>query len=90
MYKPEKENKHYFLVICAVASLVGWAFFTYYRPIVVESSCSDIAATSSNLYLRKRDKLDPYFTYENVKARCLEETKYEHTTPIYWPGNASE
>ncbi len=73
MYKPENNNTHYFLIVIATASLIAWAFFTYYKPIIIEASCSDIAEGSSGLYAKRKEIYDPRFTYENLKVRCIEE-----------------
>jgi hypothetical protein len=74
MYRPEGKSKAYLLVVLGVASIIAWAFFKFYRPVLLDESCSEVALNSSNLYASKKD-FDPAYSYDNLKERCLEETK---------------
>lgn len=60
------------LILLTTALAIGWYFTNSVKPAIIEASCADIAERSSNLY--KRRELDPYYTFENTKARCIEET----------------
>jgi hypothetical protein len=73
MYKPERISKIYLLIFAGFASLIGWAFFEYYRSLIIEAGCSEIAAASSILFGKNKEKTNPFYKYENIKARCLEE-----------------
>ena len=74
MYKPDGKSKAYLLVILGFASIIAWAFFKYYRPLILEESCSEVALNSSNLYQDKKG-YDSNYTFDNLKSRCIEETK---------------
>jgi hypothetical protein len=71
MYEPERGSKLYILLIAAVASLLGWSFFVFYKPMIIEASCSEIAATSSNLLFKNREKYTGEFSFYNVKSDCV-------------------
>jgi hypothetical protein len=73
MYEPEKRSKMYLVIVAACASLIGWAFFTYYRPLLIDASCSEVAVQASSISLKKRYEIDPFYNYDNVKARCKED-----------------
>lgn len=73
MYKPDRKSRIYLYVIFIVASLVGWFFFIYSKPLITETACSEIASKST-YFVSKRYQLDPENSYENIKSRCLEES----------------
>jgi len=75
MYTPEHKSKIYLLVIAGVASLIGWAILTQYRPMLIETSCSEVAANSSNVLSKRYTIEDDDFSYETVKKECLHEFK---------------
>ncbi|OGM32987.1 hypothetical protein A3D01_05690 [Candidatus Woesebacteria bacterium RIFCSPHIGHO2_02_FULL_39_13] len=76
MYQTESKKGLYIVLILAVASMVGWVFLFYYRPVLIEASCSDIANNSTNLFNRQQNELDPNYNYDYLKSRCLEDAKY--------------
>ena len=73
MYEPARRSKLYLLIIAAMASLIGWAFFTFYRPLVIEAGCSEIAANTSTVLGKRNSEVDAFFSYDNTKHRCLED-----------------
>ena len=75
MKMPQK-SKIYLLIIGALASLIGWGFYTYLRPQIIEAGCADIAEKSSGIYYKNRILMDPSYNFDNLKARCLEDIKY--------------
>jgi len=77
VYEPDHTSKFYLFLIAAFASLIGWAFFTFYRPVIIEAGCSDIAANSANYFSKNKKDIDAQYEYENIKARCLGDIKYD-------------
>jgi len=75
MYTPEHKSKLYLLLVLAVASLIGWAVFVRYRPMLVETSCSEVAANSSDILGKRYSINNNDFSYETVKRECLNEFK---------------
>ncbi|OGM24012.1 hypothetical protein A2865_00470 [Candidatus Woesebacteria bacterium RIFCSPHIGHO2_01_FULL_39_17] len=73
MYQPEHKSKVYFFILAAFASFIGWAFLTFYRPLVIKAGCSEIAAKTSSVIGSKNGELENYFSFDNEKNRCLEE-----------------
>ena len=69
-------NGFYFLIFTISALLIAWYAWGKIRPTLIESSCSDIAQRSSGLYYKNRQTLDPQYTYDNLKARCLDDINY--------------
>ena len=65
----------YLFILGLVAALIGWAFLAYFRPILIEAGCSDIASKSSGFYNKDLKSLDDYYSYDNLKAKCLQGTK---------------
>ncbi len=77
IYKPQHRSKAYLFIIAGIASLFGWALLKFYRPIVIEASCNEIAASSGSLYKNHPTDIDAvYFTPDNVKARCIEDVRF--------------
>ena len=75
MYVPEHKSKLYFLLVVAVASLIGWVIFVQYRPMLIETSCSEVAVNSSDILGKRYSIDDNDFSYETVKQECLDEFK---------------
>lgn len=62
----------YLSILIATAVGLGIVFFTYFRPIIVEQGCAEIAQQSSD-YLGNEERVNPRFTFDNVKERCLQD-----------------
>ncbi len=71
-FYPPKKSNWYLVVFLIASSLIAWSFLTFLRPIVIESGCSEIAQQSSG-YINK-DEGNKRFSYDNVKARCIEDS----------------
>ena len=65
----------YILIVLGLAVLLGRSVIIYYRPILFEAECSDIAAKSSGLRQKEVRVLAAEYSYESVKAKCLEDSK---------------
>ena len=76
MYRPESKKGLYLVIIIAFASIIGWVFLYFYKPALIEASCSDVAAGSSRLFANKKNGLDRNYDYNYIKARCLEDAEY--------------
>ena len=73
MYEPERPNTGmHFFIILGITSIIGWFFFYFYKPTLIEASCSDIAYNSYKLNSRKQTILNADSNYDTLKARCLE------------------
>lgn len=75
MYRVQNHNGIYMVIFLLIAGAFGWYAMTVFRPLTVEASCADIAQESSNILL-SRQKLESYYSFDNEKARCIEEAKY--------------
>jgi len=62
----------YLLIIGGTAIGLGIVFFTYFRPMIVERGCAEIAQKSTGIF-KNQNNLDPQFQYDGVKNRCLED-----------------
>ena len=62
------------LLVLVVAVVIGWSVYTQYKPYLIEASCSEIAASSSNLINEEQEFLEPSNTYENIKRKCLRDS----------------
>lgn len=80
MYRPESKKGLYIVFILAIASIIGWAFLYFYRPVIIEASCSDIASNTSGVLSKRQYELDPNYSYDYLKTRCLEDAKYAKAT----------
>lgn len=74
MFEPEKKSHLYLLLVLVVAVVIGWSVYTQYKPYLIEASCSEIAASSSNLINEEQEFLEPSNTYENIKRKCLRDS----------------
>jgi hypothetical protein len=72
MYKPKKDSSFYMLVFLAVCSLATWAFLKFYRPVMVEAACSEMALRSSSGGSQLLEIYYPDADYDTLKANCLE------------------
>ena len=72
MYKPDKKSRVYLYIIFIVASLIGWVFFLYSRPLITETACSEMASKVS-AFSSKRYDIDPESNFDSVKAKCIDE-----------------
>ena len=68
------KNILYLLIFAATAFTIGWLFVNYFRPQIIERGCSEMAEKSSDVLFKDQEHLDPKYNYENVKARCLEDS----------------
>lgn len=69
MYTPEGKSKVYLLIVFIVASLIGWGIFNFYRPIIIEASCSEISA---NIFSSiSRYSIGEENSYETIKQKCV-------------------
>ncbi len=72
--QPPQKSPYYLLIILVLAFFMGWASLTFLRPMIIELGCSEIALKSSN-FITNHNSPDIYrFSYENVKARCIEDS----------------
>lgn len=71
MYEPERKDKLYFLVVAAFASIIAWGFFTLYRPIIIEASCSEIAVSVMTIKVKDNDVLGITTPYDIIKDKCI-------------------
>lgn len=58
-------------------ALVAFLFNYKVKNDIIEAGCSEIAGRSSGLYYKERAIIDPVYSYDNLKARCLQEIEYE-------------
>lgn len=76
MASSETKGKLYLLIIAASAFLIGWAFNSFLKPAMIEAGCGQIASKSSVLYYKERSLVDPVYSYDNLKAKCLQDAGY--------------
>lgn len=63
-----------YLSIFAITALaLGILFYTYFRSMIVERGCAEIAAQSSD-YFEGEERINPRYEFDNVKDRCLEDS----------------
>jgi len=74
MFEPEHKSKWFLLLVFGVAMLVGWSVYNQYKPYLIQASCSEIAATSSNLIYKRNDILESNHSYEYVKSKCIQDS----------------
>ena len=70
MYEPEHKSKFYLIIFAAFATIVAWVIINYYKPVVIEAGCSEMASGSSSILGRNLDSLNVY-NYDNIKEQCL-------------------
>ena len=71
--KPNTDHKSimFLAVFAATASMIGWVFFTYLRPVVIEAGCSEIAEQSSGIFSNNRYEINDEYEYTNTKYNCI-------------------
>lgn len=74
MFEPEHKSKFYLVFVLIVAIVIGWSIFTHYQPLIIQASCSEIAANSSNFIYKERELLDQTYSYDNIKTKCLRDS----------------
>jgi len=72
MFKPEGKSKWYFLLIFFIAVLIGWTAYAQYKPLIIKSSCSEIAARSSGFFYSQEGAFEDNYSYEIIKDRCIQ------------------
>lgn len=78
MYEPEKPKTSFnFFIFIGLVSILGWLFYYFYKPSLIEASCSDIAYNSYKINSGKSTILNPGINYDSLKAQCLEDA-YEY------------
>ena len=50
----------------------SWGLVVYYKPIISETSCSEMAANTSSIYLSEKYTRYTDFDYSSIKSKCLE------------------
>jgi hypothetical protein len=70
MYQAHHTNFFYLFIVGFVASLIGWAVIAYYKPMIIEASCADIASKSNGLY-KKRDVVETAYNFDTVRDQCV-------------------
>ena len=74
-YENQGKGKIYFLVLFLVASLIGWFFIIYYKPILIETGCSNIAEKSSNILSPKNNVIySNDYSFDELKSSCIRES----------------
>jgi len=69
MFEPQKNNQLYLILFIIITLLIGFSFIKYYKYLIIQSNCSEIAAKSSDFIYNKPESND--YTYEKVKNKCL-------------------
>ena len=73
MYQPSQSHQ-YLILLIAFSFVIGIIIWKSLRAQVIEASCSNIAGQSSSVYNMNKQLLDPSYSYDSVRARCLQET----------------
>ena len=71
IYQPDRKSKVYFYVFIFSATVLGFGFYIYSRPLTIDSECSEMAQKTTGL--TKNFEYDPFGDYDYQKAKCLEE-----------------
>lgn len=74
MFEPEHKSHFYLILFCVIAIFLGWSIYTQYKPMLIQASCSEIAAGSSGLINNESDLLDPSYSYNNIRSKCLQDS----------------
>jgi len=61
------------LIIGSFMLFSSWGLVFYFKPIIAETNCSEMAANSSSVYLKEEKVLYPSLDYDTLKAKCMEE-----------------
>ncbi|OGM21938.1 hypothetical protein A2863_00920 [Candidatus Woesebacteria bacterium RIFCSPHIGHO2_01_FULL_38_9b] len=71
IYQTEHKSKFYLFVFFIAASFLAWGLITQYKPMIIRTNCSEVAAKSSGLLSAKRYNLETDFSYKEVKSDCV-------------------
>ena len=71
MYEPENRSSFYLFIFISLASLLGFSFFVFYKPMIIDTSCSEIASVTSNLLFKEQTQYGEEFSFYNVKTDCV-------------------
>ena len=74
MFQPEHKSKFYLFFVLIIAVVIGWSIFTHYKPLIINASCSEIAANSSGFIYEERELYDPTYSYENIRTKCIQDS----------------
>ena len=73
IYKTEIKGRNYLLIFLIISIIVGWIFIKFYKSIVIETGCSNIASNAS--FILGKNSIDgEEFSYLNVKENCIKDT----------------
>ena len=75
MYRTSSKLGFYsWFMIGLILIFCAWGLVIYYKPVITESGCSEMAAQSSSIYYKNKLDLYPDLNYDTLKAKCLEES----------------
>lgn len=73
IYETKQTNYLYLFIFACVSIALGMLVFFYYKPIIIQAQCADMASKSSNIY-KNREFIDPSWEYETLKEKCISES----------------
>ena len=76
-FLPKTDSYRLFLVSC-IAAFFAWGVILYFRPLITEAGCSELAERSSKVYLKEKTYIDPDLNYDTLKSKCMEDA-YKNT-----------
>jgi hypothetical protein len=74
MFKPEHKSHFYLLLVATVAMLIGYSAFKHYKPYLIKTSCSEIAARSVSYNFNEKVLQDPKDEYNEFIKKCIEDS----------------
>ncbi len=60
----------YLTIIALTALSLGLLFYKYFRPMIIERGCAEIAAQSSG-YFEGQENVNERYDFNSVNKRCL-------------------
>ena len=73
-FEPPKQADYHFLFIAFIfATIIGWAFLTLLRPMVIDTGCSEIAERSSSIFVKRQKSYFENYDFDYLKAKCMDE-----------------
>ncbi|MCS7091902.1 MAG: hypothetical protein NZM26_00945 [Patescibacteria group bacterium] len=72
MYETKQTNYLYLFIFVCFSLAFGMLVFFYYKPMIINAQCSDVASKSSFIY-KDRNLIDPTLNYDSLKEKCIQE-----------------
>lgn len=71
MFKPDSKTTFYFLIFAIISTTLSWLFYIFYKPLLIEAACGDMAAKVMESSSLKRQELSNDLSFDDVKYDCM-------------------